>query len=117
VVLSNVRAVVTSAENSRSSYVFYGAPGIGLISRHGDVWSGYSGTTDRALTLAGGLRFKPRTSPISLRYDFETYASRTSFSDRWGASSRALRHIDFLSGASITIPLGRRPRTQSSSSR
>lgn len=107
VVLANLRAPFSiTADSWVGPWQFHVAPGVGLVSRHGEVWSQYDGTTDVAAVLAFGARVGTPESVIHFRLEVEDYITWAQFTRE--TATRSLLHHDLLWSMGIGIPMGGR---------
>lgn len=97
-----------NGESWAGPWQFSVAPGAGLVKRHGEVWSGYEGTTDLAAILAFGARIGGPTSRVHVRLDVEDYLSWAQFQTPSGDRARSLLHHDLVWSMGVAIPVGGR---------
>ena len=88
------------------SWSFWVGTGMGVVSRHGDGWSGMRGTTDAALVLAGKARLARLDSNKSFVLAIEDYVTRAAF-ENTNATANPRIHHDVVYSFGMSIPLTR----------
>jgi hypothetical protein len=82
------------------------SPGFGLVHRYGSAWKGMNGTTDAALVLAAGLRYREAELPIAFVVDLESFLTRTGYRDAAGTTYGGHVHSDMVLSLGVTFDLG-----------
>lgn len=105
VLMGHVKGLYKVAQ-TRSHWSFWGGTGVGVVSRHGDGWTGTAGTTDAALVLAGKARLRRVNSSKAFTLAVEDYVTRAAF-ENTNASARPRIHHDVVYSFGMSLPLAR----------
>ena len=93
-------------KTSGGEWSFYTGPGVGVVHRYGEGWTGTSGTTDIALVLAGRGRLARLDSDKAFLFTIEDYVTRAAFRGTKANASPRIHH-DVVYSLGLSIPLTR----------
>jgi hypothetical protein len=108
VLMSNAKVLYhVAGERGRGRWSFHAGPGVGIVHRYGEGWTGASGTTDMAIVLAGRGRLATVDSNKAFLFTVEDYVTRAAFRGT-NADADPRIHHDVIYSLGFSIPLTRR---------